>query len=165
MEKLNVDSAFPLTNIRGMNESSAKKYVLGFITTLKLTNKQIQDIDKDLSNWNSRIELAKYKGLPDLVIEAEKEVELLENRRQQLVMETDEFKMQIEDMLRQLPLLPAYERNIEPDMLENELLIASGYLPGEEEKAKSERLFRKMEKEITAEAALSELKAKMERKD
>jgi hypothetical protein len=39
--------------------------------------------------------------------------------------------------------------------------MAAGYLPGEEEKAKTERDFREIEKNSSADAALEALKAKM----
>jgi hypothetical protein len=58
-------------------------------------------------------------------------------------------------------LLAARQRSIDPDLLEQELLIAAGYLPGEEEKAQNDRLFSEMEKNAAADAALSELKVKM----
>jgi phage shock protein A len=148
-------------SINGMDLSSAKEYIYGFISTLKLTEKQIQNLDIELDKWNSRIELAKSKMHPDLVLEAEKEVEMIKNKRQQLTVESKELKFQIEEMQRQLPLLAAHERSIDPDMLEQELLITAGYLPGEEESVRKNRLFNKMEKDAAAEAALSQLKAKM----
>jgi len=64
-------------------------------------------------------------------------------------------------MRRQLPILAAQTRSIDPDLLEQELLMAVGFLPGEEEKAKSERTFSQMEKEAAADDALLQLKAKM----
>ena len=149
--------------IKGMDLSSAKEYILGFISTVKLNEKQLQSLDDELTLWNSRVELAKSKGHPELALEAEKEVERIKNKQQQITLETSELKSQIEEMRRQLPLLAASERSIDPDLLEQELLIAAGHLPGDEEKVRNERLFSKIENEAAAEAALSELKAKMER--
>ena len=144
-----------------MDVSGAKEYLFGLISTLKLTEKSIQDLDVDLDKWNSRVELSRLKGHPDLALEAEKEVELLKSKRQQLTLETNELRSQIEEMRQQLPLLAARERSIDPDLLEQELLITAGYLPGEEENVRKNRLFDKMEKDAAADAALSELKAKM----
>jgi phage shock protein A len=144
-----------------MDVSGAKEYLFGLFSTLKLTEKSIQDLDVELDKWNSRVELSRSKGHPDLALEAEKEVELLKNKRQQLTLETNELRSQIEEMRQQLPLLAARERSIDPDLLEQELLITAGYLPGEEENVRKNRLFEKMEKDAAADAALSELKAKM----
>jgi hypothetical protein len=58
-------------------------------------------------------------------------------------------------------MLAARERSIDTDLLEQELLIANGRMPGDEEKARSERAFDKLETEAAAEAALAKLKAKM----
>ena len=149
------------TNLGGMDPASAKEYIYGFISTLKLTEKKIQEIDAELLKWNSRAELARTKGHPDLAQEAEKEIERLKSKKQELDSETAELKLQIEQMRRQLPALAACARSIDPDLLEQELLMAAGYLPGEEEKAQSNRLFSKMEKDAAADDALLQLKAKM----
>ena len=66
-------------------------------------------------------------------------------------------------MRRQIPLLAARERSIDPDLLEQELLMTLGNMPGDEEKVRAERQFREMEKAQSADAALDELKAKMNR--
>jgi chromosome segregation ATPase len=151
-------------DLSGMSAIAAKEYIFGFISTLKLTEKQAGELDAELSKWNSRIELAKSKGHPELAQAAEQEVMRIKNRRQGLALEISGLESSIETMRRQLPLLAAKERSIDPDLLEQELLIASGYLPGEEAKARSNRsldALEEMEKEAAAEAALSELKAKM----
>jgi phage shock protein A len=153
----------PLADIQGMDEISAKQYILGFISTQKLTKKQIEEMDTEINKWKSRIDLAKSKNLDDLVQEAEKEIERLQSKQQQLIAENDELQNQISQMLRQLPTLGAYVRSIDPDLLEQELLIVAGFLPGDEEKAKTDRLFKELEKETNADNALLELKAKMEK--
>jgi phage shock protein A len=149
-------------DLSGMSPAAAKEYILGFAGTLKLTEKQAQDIDAELDKWKSRVELARSRGRLDLAAEAEKELALLKDKQGQLRMEIGELQSQIGEMRRQLPLLAARERSVDPDLLEQELLMAAGHLPGEEEKAANERLFSSMEKEASAGAALSQLKAKME---
>jgi hypothetical protein len=72
-----------------------------------------------------------------------------------------ELKIQIETMQKQLPGLAARERTIDPDLLEQNLLMAAGYLPGEDEKAEADRRFKVMEQDISADADLATLKAKM----
>jgi phage shock protein A len=148
-------------DLGGMDLPAAKEYVLGFISTLKLTEKQAQDLEAELRKWRSRLELAISRGRPDLAAEAEKEAERIKDRQRQLAEETDVLRSQIAEMRRQLPLLAAGERSVDPDLLEQELLIAAGRLPGEAEKARSDRLLGEMETDAAAEAALAELKAKM----
>jgi phage shock protein A len=160
-EAVQPGEAQPDSNLSGMNPAAAKEYIFNFITTLKLTEKQIADLDEDLAGWQSRIELAKSKARPELAAEAEKELERLTVKRRQLICEAGSLKTQIEEMRRQLPLLAARERSVDPDLLEQELLIAAGRMPGDEEKARNERQLKDLEKDAAADAALSELKAKM----
>jgi phage shock protein A len=158
--------------LRGLSPAAAKEYLFGFVSTLKLTEKQAEGLDAELGKWASRIELAKSRGRPDLAQEAEKELEEIKKKRQQLAAEISELKLQIEemrkepfgaDLYRNPSLLAARERSIDPDLLEQELLMAAGHLPGEEAKVRGDRVFSEMEKDAAAEAALSELKAKMKR--
>jgi len=148
-------------NLSGMNPADAKEYIFNFITTLKLTEKQIQTLDEEITKWQSRIDLAASKGGTELALEAEKEKNRLLEKQAALKTEAEELKRQIDEMRRQLPLLAAGERSIDPVLLEQELLIAAGYMPGDEEKVRTERQFKEMEKTQAADAALEELKAKM----
>jgi phage shock protein A len=141
---------------------AAKEYLLECITALKLTEKHIAELEAELNKWDSRIELAKLKGQNDLALEAEHERELIKGKRERLAADAEELKSRIDAMRRQLPLLAARERSIDPDLLEQELLMAAGRLPGDEKKAQSERLLREMEKDAAASEALAALKTKME---
>jgi phage shock protein A len=151
-------------DLTGMDVGAAKEYIFHYITTLKLTEKKIQDLEAELSRWNSRIELAKSKGAADLAVEAVGEAEKIKAQQVILTGEAAELKAQIEEMRKQLPGLAARERNIDPDLLEQELLIALGRMPGEEKQAETDRLFQQMEKDSAAEAALEALKTKMGKK-
>jgi phage shock protein A len=151
----------PPDDLSGMNAAEVKEYIFGFISTLKLTEKKLQDLDTELLRWNSRLELARTRQAADLISETEKEIQRIQDQQQILNAECSELKTHIESMRKQIPLLAARERSIDPDLLEQELLMAAGYFPGEEAKARTERTFRDMEKESSAEDALAELKAKM----
>ncbi|MCL2209765.1 MAG: chromosome partitioning protein [Treponema sp.] len=150
-------------NLTGMSPAEAKDYIFNFISTLKLNEKQIQNLDDEIAKWNSRMELAKSKDQAEMALDAEKEKNRLLEKQSALRTETEQLKLQIEEMRRQLPLLAARERSIDPDLLEQELLMAAGNLPGDEEKVRAERQFREMERAQTAEAALDELKTKMQK--
>jgi phage shock protein A len=148
-------------NLSGMDAAGARDYILNFITTLKLTEQKIRELDEDLSRWNSRIGLARSQKKDDLAAEAERAAEQIRDRRAQLAGEAAELKIQIEEMRKQIPALAARERTVDPDLLEQELLMAAGYLPGDDEKAETERRFRDIEKNNAASAALEALKEKM----
>jgi len=149
-------------NLSGMSSADAKEYILNFISVLKLAEKQIQSLDSEIAKWQSRMELAGSKGQAELALDAEKEKNLLLDKQAALSAEAEQLKQQIEEMRQQLPLLASRERNIDPDLLEQELLIAAGRLPGDDEKARVERRFNEMEKDQTANTALEELKARMQ---
>ncbi|MDR2747288.1 MAG: chromosome partitioning protein [Treponema sp.] len=144
-----------------MDAAGAREYILGFITTLKLTEQKIRELDEDLAKWKTRIDLARSRGKEDLAAEAEQAAEQIKGQQAQLTGEAAELKGQIEEMRKQIPLLAARERSVDPDLLEQELLMAAGYLPGDEKKAETERLFRDIEKNSAAGSALEELKKKM----
>jgi phage shock protein A len=163
MEKHPADPGDP-ANLSGMDTAGAKEYILGFIATLKLTEKQAQDLDGELLKWNSRIELSRTGGRSDLAAEAEAEVTRIKSRRERLAAEIDGLQSHIAEMRRQLPLLAARERSVDPDLLEQELIMAAGYLPGERTGPAFDKLV-KLEQEAAADAALAELKAKMEGKE
>jgi len=151
------------TNLFGMSPPEAKEYILNFISTLKLTEKQILSLDDEIIKWQSRIDLAASKGQPDLAMDAEKEKNRLLEKQSALRAEAEQLKLQIEEMRKQLPMLSSCERNIDNDLLEQEMFMAAGYMPGDEEKVRAGRRFKEMEKEQAADAALEELKAKMQR--
>ena len=159
------------TNLAGMSAAAAKEYILGFITTLKLTEKEIHSLEGEAARWKGRLDLARTaeeprpsasaagsRGAGDLLAEAEREAERINTRLAALREEERSLKSQIDAMRRQLPGLSARERSIDPDLLEQEMLMALGQT-GEE--AATERSFRELEKNAAADVALEELKAKM----
>jgi phage shock protein A len=148
-------------DLGGMDAAGAKEYIIRYIATLKLTEKELEEADASLSKWKGRAELARSGGDEALALAAEGEAEKAKVRGDTLRAETGELKGQIETMRRQLPGLAARERSVDPDLLEQELRMALGYLPGDEEKAGTEGAFRDLEQKNAADTALEALKAKM----
>jgi len=156
----NPDPASPnlASALAGMSAAAAKEYIFGFVATLKLTEKEILALEEDAAKWKGRVDMARSRGIADLLAGAEKEEERINTRLGTLREEARELKDSIDSMRRQLPGVAARERNIDPDILEQELLMALGRT-GEE--AETDRAFSRLEKEDAAEAALEALKAKM----
>jgi phage shock protein A len=148
-------------DLRGLSATEAKEYITHYITTLKLTEKKCEELDQKLVKWTNRVELARSRGSSALSLEAEEEAKRIKIQKDILEAEIAELKNQIRYMQRQLPGLGAQERAIDPDLLEQELLIAMGKIPGEEIKPGTDRRF----EEVEADAALEALKAKMGRVD
>ena len=153
----NSDNRDP-ADLTGMNAAEAKVYIHGFITTLKLTEKEIHSTEEEAAKWQNRVNLSRSKGAYDLLAEAEKETEMINTRLMGLKEEEQQLKEQIDAMRRQLPGLAARERNIDVDLLEQELLMILGKT---REEAATDKAFRELEKNSAAEEALSSLKAKM----
>jgi len=146
----------------GMSAAAAKEYIFGLITTLKLTEKEIHSLEESAAKWKGRVELARSSGKNDLAVEAEREAERVEKKLAGLREEKRSLRYQIEEARRQLPGLAARERSIDPDLLEQELLMALGKT---EEEAEAEKAFQKLEKDSYADSALEALKAKLSNND
>jgi phage shock protein A len=144
-----------------MNTAEAKEYVFHHIATLRLTEKKIQELDGELALWQGRAELARSKGAADLAAEAERQAEAIRARRSGLEEENAGLKAGIDRMRALIPALGARDRRVDPDLLEQELLIAAGYNPGDGDAARTDRRFGDLEKEEDAEEALRALKARM----
>ena len=154
-------------DLAGLSANDAKEYIAGFITTLKLTEQEIRSLEEEAVKWKNRVELARSRSAEDpkavdLLAEAMKKTEELDAKLNGLRDEAQTLRSQIETMRRQLPSLAARQRSIDPDLLEQELLMALGRT-GEE--AGTEREFRKLEKNDAADSALEALKKKMNNPD
>jgi chromosome segregation ATPase len=144
-------------DLRGMETPAAKEYIIRHMAALKLTEKKQEELSREYEKWASRIELAQSKGAQDLALEAQREADRLRVEQDGIEAEIRDLKDQIQRMRNQLPGLAARERSIDPDLLEQELLIDLGYMPGEESKPEIERPYQALE----TDAALESLKAKM----
>ena len=152
-----------MDNLNGLSTEAAKEYILGYISTLKVTEKELERLREEEAKWEGRVKLALNNGRLDLLQGAEEEKEKVKSRRIELEKEVLDLKADINKLKQQLVLLPAQERSIDPDLLEQELLILSGRNPGDEKEARQDRAFEKMEKNAAADAALEALKARMGR--
>lgn len=148
-------------DLTGMDPDSAREYVAAHIATLKLTEKKIAELDAEIAKWDAREGLARAKGLADLETAAAAEAARIKGDRARLAAEADEIKAQVERMRTQIPGLRARERSVDPDLLEQELLMAAGRMPGDEAAAETDRKMAELEKASSADDALAALKAKM----
>ncbi|GHU10243.1 hypothetical protein FACS1894151_09430 [Spirochaetia bacterium] len=146
-------------DLTGLSPEAAKEYIAAHITTQKLTEKKLVEINGEIDLWESRLNLARSKDALDLVTEIEAQLNNLRSVQAKLGMEITELAEQIQTMRRQLPGLAARQRSVDPDLLEQELAIMLGRIPGDDTPPASStgRKFNEME----ADAALAALKAKM----
>jgi phage shock protein A len=148
-------------SLGGLDAAAAREYVLGYVSTLKLTEKEIERVTGEEALWERRMKTAQSYGRDDLYAEAQKEYERQKTKKGELETEAQTLTTQIANLKDELRLLPAKERSIDPDLLEQELLILNGRMPGSEQEAARDRNFAELEKDAAAESALAALKAKM----
>ncbi|MDR1287901.1 MAG: chromosome partitioning protein [Treponema sp.] len=154
-----------------MNAAEAKEYILQHIISLKLIRKEMEELGENLSKWNVRTELARSKGETGLALEAKKEADRLQALRIKLSGDAEELQNAIDSMIQQLPGIARQGQGgtepetVDPVMLEQELLMAQGYLPGDEKKAETDRIMKKLEADTIAEIELAKLKKKAENKN
>ncbi|MDR1947768.1 MAG: chromosome partitioning protein [Spirochaetaceae bacterium] len=151
-------------DLRGMSAGEAKEYLFHHISTLKLTEKKYRELEGEIAKWDSRAALAGSRGAPDLARQAEEEAARCRDSRAALGAEIAELKRQIEGIRQQIPGLAARERSVDPDLLEQEILIAMGGTPGDTDETPDgsgvDPTARAIDA-LTAGAALEALKAKM----
>jgi phage shock protein A len=148
------------TDLAGLHAADAKAYIAQYLTTLKLTEKKLAECTAEEAKWRTRVELAHSKGIEDLAQEAEKQAERAAEQKNSLSAEIAELTSQIETMRKQLPGLAARERSVDPDLLEQELLMATGYSPGDEGLAATDRRLKELEQSAALDAELAALKTK-----
>jgi phage shock protein A len=144
-------------DLRGMGVADAKEYIFHYITTLKLCEKRHGELVEEHKKWLSRVDLARSGGKEELALSAQDKADKLQQERDTLAGEIADLKAQIRRMRDQLPGLAARERSVDPDLLEQELLIALGADLADDGKANLDRRFEAAE----ADAALEALKAKL----
>ena len=137
---------------------SGKSTMMNILGCLDVPSEGSYVLDSVDVKEQSRAELARSQAAGELLAEAEKEAERTNEKLLRLREEERVIKEDINAARRQLPGLAARERSIDPDLLEQELLMALG---NTEEEAKTERAFRELEKDSAADSALEALKAKM----
>jgi phage shock protein A len=147
----------PDEDLSGMGAADAKEYIFHHIAALKLTEKRRDELVLEREKWLSRVSLARSRGAEDLALAAQGEADTLRTALSAVEAEIADLKARIRRMRDQIAGLAARERSVDPDLLEQEMLIALGGTPGETITPDLERQFQAAE----ADAALDALKARM----
>lgn len=158
----------PPDSLYGMTPAAAREYIAAHVATKLLNEKKTAELEAAVKKWTERATLARNKGIEDLAAAAEAEAARAVADRDKIAAETRELEAQIESMRRQLPGLAARERGVDPDLLEQELLIAAGRTPGDEAEASAADAAKKiaeLEKHAAADAQLAAMKARLSEED
>ena len=141
----------------GMDAEARKAYLLQLAAALKLTEKDCQSCREAYALWLKRVELAQTRGAGELEQEARGEALRLKARLETLEGEIQELRERIGRLRRRLTEPPAWNRRVDTDLLEQELAMLLGTLPGEAASYKTARKF----EELETDQALEALKRKM----
>jgi len=145
-----------------MNAADAREYLFSLTAGLKIAEKRLAEARSDAALWDRRAALAHARdagadleaAARDKAAEARSLIETLER-------EAAETRRMIEEARREMPGRAARERRVDPDLLQQELLMAQGIDPGDEATAARERKLAQLEAEQAAEDALAALKARV----
>ncbi|MDR1127007.1 MAG: chromosome partitioning protein [Treponema sp.] len=146
-----------------INTSDTKAYIAGVLTTLKLTEKQREELASALAMWESRIGLARASNKEALALAAQQEADTLRAKIAGLDAEIASLKAEVDEAKRGLLTVASQKRSIDMDILQQELLIAAGRLPGDEDQVVIEQDLSDLASKASASEALAQLKAKMQR--
>lgn len=141
--------------------AAEREYLLGLLTQAKLNRKELAALDTERATWRRRIELAAKAGDSALEMAARSELSAIDQKHDSLLAETEGFEAEASTLRKKLPIIAASERSVDPDLLEQELLMAAGREPGSSDELATEQKFADLEKDSAANDALARLKASM----
>ena len=95
------------TDLSGLDPATAREYVHGFLTTLRLTSKRRQQLDAERRTWESRVQRAVAAGDDRLRDAARAELGRVQSELGRVAAEGAELGAQVEVLQRQLRRLPA----------------------------------------------------------
>lgn len=144
----------------GMNLANAMEYIHAHLATLKLLEKKLSSLETEQEKWTNRLHLAQQKKISDLITAAETEIEKTKNEYERITEEITILKAEVEKMRSQIPNIASKERTIDPDLLQQELIIANGKLPENDTDEILKYELAHLEEESAIEAALERLKHK-----
>jgi phage shock protein A len=142
-----------------MSISDNKAYIADILASLKLTEKQREELASTMAIWESRVGLARSKNQEALAAAAQQEADAVKTKISGLDAEIADLKAEIDNAKRGSLTGASRKRSIDTDILQQELLIAAGRLPGDEDKVALEQRFN--DADLKASDALAQLKAKM----
>ncbi|HSV56051.1 MAG TPA: hypothetical protein VLH39_02955 [Magnetospirillaceae bacterium] len=147
-------------DLSGLDHESARAYALGFLTSLKATERALAAAREEEGLWAGRASLAVSRGMADLAAAAEARASDARARVEALEAERAEISAKVDRIREKLRFLKTAERSVDADLLLAELQMVTGEAmdPEAAELAGLEDAAR----DVDADAALDELKKKME---
>jgi len=116
----------PLFDLTGMSPADAKDYVFSLATHLKQVEAEIGTIKTEQTRWQERAALAERQGLAQLRQQAVDQANTLAAKQAERETEAEEFRAGLDQLKKQLLLLPLTQRTVNTDALLESLTQLSG---------------------------------------
>jgi hypothetical protein len=150
------DHAMDDTDLTNLTPQDAREYVLAFLTTLKQTARQREQVEQEMETWRTRLKLAQDRGAADLAGKASGVLAQLEGKLATLEAEESELAGKVDALKQNLRRLEVTgQRLVDTDLLQAQLDMAVG-----EDKAAELKTDQAL-KDAQAQTALEELKKKL----
>ena len=94
-----------VTDLSGLDPAAARNYVLGYLTTLRLTRNRRRELEAAKRTWEGRIERAEAVAEPKLHAAATAELARVQSQLDRLLAEERELVTQVEVLGGQLRLV------------------------------------------------------------
>ena len=94
-----------LTDLSGLDPAAARNYVLGYLTTLRVTRNRRRELEAAKRTWEGRIERAEAAAEPKLHAAATAELARVQSQLDRLLAEERELVTQVEVLGGQLRLV------------------------------------------------------------
>ena len=134
------------TDLSGMTPEAARQYVLGFVKSLKETQRQRDKLAEQLDLWNERIELAEKEDRPELAQQARRRVESIRGDVARLAQEEQDLKGKVGVLKENLKGLPnGFQPAVDAEQLLAQLEMAIGERDETAEKVQEMKVQSKLE--------------------
>jgi len=150
-------------SLDGLDLASAREYILAYAVDAKRIEKETAEAKAEAARWAGRKALAEGKlaggdqSMAALAQAAAAKAAEFEGQAAALASERQELLAKVERMRRQLPMLGARERSVDPDLLLAQLQMVTGELLGEGAPS-ADAQFAQLESAAKADADLEALK-------
>jgi len=109
-----------------LDYEGASQMLFAYATDAKKYEKEIASLKEQAEEWKSKARLAQERTMEELSQAALRKSAELEARAQDLTLELDSLRRDIEDLRTAIPIIKAKQRSVDPDQLLAELSLLVG---------------------------------------
>ncbi|MBN2385311.1 hypothetical protein JXQ70_20740 [bacterium] len=103
--------------LAGLTVKQAHDYVVQHLATLQRTKSQLENVNNEITLWQSRVKLAQDKSKPDLADQAENRVRELQQKSNTLQLELWDLENTIPALKQELARMVAFSPSVDASQL------------------------------------------------